>query len=324
MSTAAIPRQSSDPDRSFPVRRIDFETVIDHLDRDFATDGDVVMSHMLAALSGLFPDGEEIFIDAVRLHRDQVTDPDLLRQVNAFIGQEVTHGREHRRLNARLADLGYRSQLVENLLHQDQAITPRMMRFLKVVTRFGPLKDVGEQLEEDEQFEPEPIMKLAITAALEHYTATMAEMLLSEPELQARFADEGLFRMWAWHAIEECEHKSVAFDVYKAVGGDEEMRRRALRMSTLALVFITGWHTVAGVLTDRRSWRRFGLARSVWRMRTNPLLSREFRQRIADYNRPDFHPLQHDTNALESAWRTWLDSDGQRPEAVSSRTSAVG
>ena len=113
-------------------------------------------------------------------------------------------------------------------------------------------------------------MKLAITAALEHYTATMAETLLSEPELQARFADQGLFRMWAWHAIEECEHKSVAFDVYKAVGGDEEMRRRALRMSTLALVFIAGWHTVAGVLTDRRSWRRFGLVRSLWRMRTEP------------------------------------------------------
>ena len=203
------------------------------------------------------------------------------------------------------------------MLHADRPITPGMRRILKVVTRFGPLKDVGEQLDEDEELEPEPIMKLAITAALEHYTATMAETLLHRAgELQSRFADQDLFRMWAWHAIEECEHKSVAFDVYKAVGGDEEMRRRALRMSTLALVFIAGYHTVAGALRDQRSWRRFGLLRSLWRLRTNPLVSKEFRARIADYNRPDFHPLQHDTTDVEEAWRTWLDGDGPRPEAV--------
>lgn len=319
MSTTPVERQTSDPARTFPVRRIDFEDVIEQLDRDFATDGDVIMSHMLAALSGLFPDGEELFIEAVRLHRDQITDPDLLRQVNAFIGQEVTHGREHRRLNARLGELGYRAPLVEALLHADQPFTPGMRRILKVITRFGPLKDVGERLEEDEHIEPEPIMKLAITAALEHYTATMAETLLREPELQSRFADQELFRMWAWHAIEECEHKSVAFDVYKAVGGTEEMRRRALRMSTLALVFIAGYHTVVGALRDPRSWRGFGLARSIWRLRTNPLVSKEFRARIADYNRPDFHPLQHDTTALESAWRSWLDDGAAQPDR-----SAVG
>jgi len=314
MATSTADRQTSDPTRDFPVRRISFGDVIDDLGAELAADGDVLMSHMMAALSGLFPDGEEMFIEAVKHHRDQVTDPDLRRQVNAFIGQEVTHGREHRRLNERLAELGYRSKLVEESLQRDEAITPAMRRIIKAATRFGPLREIGRQLDEGDPLNPDPLMLLALTAALEHYTATMAEALLSEPELQQRFADEGLFRMWAWHAIEECEHKAVAFDVYRAVGGDEETRRKAMRMATLALVFITGYHTVVGALRDPRSYRRGALLRSLWRNRSNPLFSRRFRERLADYDRPDFHPLQHDTTALEAAWRRWLDDGGPRPE----------
>jgi predicted metal-dependent hydrolase len=316
MAITTTDRQTSDPERDFPVRRISFEEVIDGLDADFAAHDDVLMCHLVAALSGLFPDGEEMFIEAVKHYRDQVTDPDLRRQVNAFIGQEVTHGREHRRLNERLAELGYRSKMVEESLQRDEVMTPGMMRIIKVATRFGPLRDVGRQIQEDQQYEPEPIMLLALTAALEHYTATMAEMLLTEPELQQRFADQRFFRMWAWHAIEECEHKAVAFDVYRAVGGDEATRRKAMRMATMALAFIAGYHTVAGALRDRRSYRRASLLRSLWRNRNNPLFSRRLRQRLADYHRPDFHPLQHDTTAIEAAWRRWLDDDGPRPDTA--------
>lgn len=316
MAITTNDRQTSDPERDFPVRRISFEEVIDGLDADFAANDDVLMCHLVAALSGLFPDGEQLFIDAVKHYRDEVTDPDLRRQVNAFIGQEVTHGREHRRLNERLAELGYRSKMVEESLQRDEVMTPGMLRIIKVATRFGPLRDVGRQIQEDEQYEPEPIMLLALTAALEHYTATMAEMLLTEPDLQQRFADERFFRMWAWHAIEECEHKAVAFDVYRAVGGDEATRRKAMRMATLALAFIAGYHTVAGALRDRRSYRRAALLRSLWRNRNNPLFSRRLRQRLADYHRPDFHPLQHDTTAIEAAWRRWLDDDGPRPDTA--------
>jgi uncharacterized protein len=316
MAPATVDRQSSDPTRDFPVRRVSFEEVIAGLDADFAADGDVLASHLLAALSGLFPDGEELFIEAVRDHRDQVTDPDLLRQVNAFIGQEVTHGREHRRLNEQLAELGYRSKLVEETIGQGDSLTPAMRRIVWLATRVGPLRDVGRQLDEEERIAPSPLMKLALTAALEHYTATMAQTLLTSADLQDRFADEALFRLWAWHAIEECEHKAVAFDVFKAVGGDEATRLRAMRMATLALLFITGYHTVVGALRDPRSYLGLGLARSLWRNRTNPFLSRRFRRLIADYGRPDFHPLQHDTTALEAAWRRWLDEGGPRPAPV--------
>lgn len=316
MATTTDDRQTSDPARDFPVRRISFEEVIDGLDADFSSGDDVLMCHLVAALSGLFPDGEEMFIEAVKHYRDQVTDPDLRRQVNAFIGQEVTHGREHRRLNERLAELGYRSKMVEESLQRDEVFTPGMLRIVKAATRFGPLRDVGRQIREDEQYEPDPIMLLALTAALEHYTATMAEMLLTEPDLQRRFGDERFFRMWAWHAIEECEHKAVAFDVYRAVGGDEATRRKAMRLATLALAFIAGYHTVVGALRDPRSYRRGALLKSLWRNRNNPLFSKRLRQRLADYHRPDFHPLDHDTTAIEASWRRWLDDDGPRPDVA--------
>lgn len=310
MSDAALlDRQSSDPKRRFPVRRIDFEEVIAGLDRDFATDGDVIMSHMVAALSGVFPDGEEMFVDSVKFYRDQITDPDLQLQVNAFIGQESVHGREHRALNGRLAELGYRSKHVESLVNQDDALPPIVV---KAMVKLGILK--ADMFDGDE-VEPPPLFMLALTAALEHYTATMAEMLLTDTYLQSRFADDEFFRMWAWHAMEESEHKTVAFDVYKAVGGDEDTRRRAMKMAGVALVFIAGSQTVAGVARDRRSWRRGpgGLFASLRRLRHNPLTSKQFRQRLKDYYREDFHPLDHDSTHFEDAWRSWFDEGGQRP-----------
>jgi predicted metal-dependent hydrolase len=317
MSSVALESaQTREPERVIEVRRPDFDAMIAGLDRSFTADDDVISAHLLAVLSGLFPDGEEMFIEAVRHYRDRVTDPALKRQVNAFIGQEVTHGRQHRKLNERFAELGYRSKIVEASMAADEfSLTPGMQRFVWLVSRVGPLKGLTENLEERRAAGPDPVFRLALTAALEHYTAAMAELLLTDADLQALFADAGLFRFWAWHAIEESEHRSVAFDVYELVG-DEDTRVRAMKLAGLGLLFIAGWHTVAGVLHDRRSWQRLGLARSIWRNRTNPLLSKRFRKRIGEYYRDGFHPLDHDTAALESRWRAWLDDDGPRPPAV--------
>lgn len=309
--------QSSDPEREIPVRRISFEESIEGLDKDFTADGEVIMAHLMASLSGVFPDGEQIFIDSVRHFRDQVTDPDLLRQVNGFIGQEVTHGREHRRLNARLDQLGYRSKLVERTMQTDTVITPGMQRIVWLASRVGPLKDLLTRIEaERETGGPDPMFMLALTAALEHFTATMAKTFLTEPDLQTIISDDAFLRFWVWHAIEESEHRAVAFDVYKAVGGDEETRLRAMRVATVVLMFIGGYHTVAGVLRDRRSYRRFGLLTSITRLPSNPFLSKRFRRELEDYNRPDFHPLQQDTSGMEGAWLEWLEwleQGGPRP-----------
>lgn len=309
-----LERQTSDPARAIKVRHPDFDAMLAGLGRSFTTDDDVISAHLLAVLSGLFPDGEEMFIESVRRYRDRITDPDLAKQVNAFIGQEVVHGRQHRRLNERLAELGYRSRIVEQTMQSDMhSLTPGMRRVIWAASRVGPLRGLSERLDEQRAAGPDPLFRLALTAALEHYTATMAEMLLSDADQQRLFADEELFRLWAWHALEESEHRAVAFDVYTAIGGDEETRAKAMRLAGLGLVFIASWHTVAGVLRDRRTWHRLGIVQSLRRNRTNPLLSKRFRASLAAYYRADFHPLDRDTTELETAWRAWFDGDGPRP-----------
>src|SRR5438132_3512638 len=140
--------------RKVPTRRISFEESLHDLPKHFAVDGDLVLSHVAASLSSVFPDGEDFFVRSVRTFRDQVTDPELKRQVAGFIGQEAMHGREHRIFNDRLAGLGYPTRSVDRL-------TGRGLR-------------LGEKV-------LPPSVQLAITAALEHYTATLAEVLLSNP-----------------------------------------------------------------------------------------------------------------------------------------------
>src|SRR5437660_11636790 len=103
------------PQRSVPTRRISFEESLQDLPEHFAADGDLILSHLAAALSAVFPDGEDFFVRSVRHYRDQITDPELKRQVAGFIGQEAMHGRQHRAFNDRLDELGYPTKPVERL-----------------------------------------------------------------------------------------------------------------------------------------------------------------------------------------------------------------
>src|SRR3954462_7830682 len=106
--------QSTEP-RKVPTRRISFEESLRTLPKHFAADGDLILSHLAASLSSVFPDGEDFFVRSVRHYRDQITDPELKRQVAGFIGQEAMNGREPRALNNRLDQLGYPTKHVERL-----------------------------------------------------------------------------------------------------------------------------------------------------------------------------------------------------------------
>jgi predicted metal-dependent hydrolase len=109
-----------------------------------------------------------------------------------------------------------------------------------------------------------------------------------------------------WHALEESEHKAVAFDVYKAVGGTERMR--VLTMNFLRYGFVLGMtvQVVVSLLGDRDTYRP-GVLRASWRrVRESPLLTREMWRRLRGYNRPDFHPEDRDTHALIEWWREQL------------------
>ncbi|MBA2282496.1 MAG: metal-dependent hydrolase [Acidimicrobiia bacterium] len=270
--------------REIRARRISFDR-LDQLPKHYAGD-DVVMSHVVSVLSAVFPEGEDFFVRTVRNYRDQITDPELEKQVGGFIGQEAIHGREHRAFNDRLAELGYPTRGID--------------KRVGIVLRFGE-----RVLPKDWQ--------LAITAALEHYTATLAGVLLIDPRAREIIADDEVRHLLLWHALEESEHKAVAFDVFHAVSGNERVRVNVMRFTTFGFLASGVLNTIASLAMDRsarRDPRR--LLRSLRNARTSPWLTRQVRAQIRDYNRPGFHPDDHDTTELERHWRNELFGEGGR------------
>lgn len=288
--------QTTKPERKVPTRRISFEASLQDLPKHFAADGDLILSHVAASLSAVFPDGEDFFVRSVRHYRDQITDPELKRQVAGFIGQEAMHGREHRALNDRLDQLGYPTKPVERL------------------TKWG--------LETRERIAPAKA-NLAMTAALEHFTATLAELVLSSEETRALFGDNEVRNLFLWHALEESEHKAVAFDVYKAVGGGERLRRWTMNAMRFGFVVGMAAQVAIGLLLDRETYRRGKLRRSWKKFRKSPIVRRELWDQLKDYNRPDFHPDDRDATELVEQWRTELFGEsGTLNDKLASTTAA--
>lgn len=279
MSQAAEVVQTSNPERKVPTRRMSFEESMRELPRHFAADGDLISGHVIAALSSVFPDGEDYFVRSVRHYRDRISDPALKRQVAGFIGQEAVHGREHRVFNDRLAELGYP--------------TKRYEHFTRVALRCR------------ERILP-PVSNLAATAALEHFTATLAELVLTSQELRHVMGADAVRDLFVWHALEESEHKAVAFDVYKAVGGGERLRVWTMNFFRFGFVIGMGLAVVISLLGDRSTYRWVNLRRSWRRFKTSPIVDPALWAQLKDYNRPDFHPDDSDTTELVEAWRAEL------------------
>lgn len=271
--------QSSNPDLQIPTRRVSFDDAIKTVPKHFAKDGDLIGSHIAAALSSVFPDGEDFFVKSVRHYRDRITDPALKKQVAGFIGQESIHGREHRVLNERLAELGYTTKQVEWLTKKG----------LSLRWRFTPKK-----------------ASLAMTAALEHFTATLAELILSDPDARDMFGDETVKNLFLWHALEEAEHKAVAFDVYKLIGGGERLRTFTMNFLRFGFPLAITVNVVVTLLMDKATYKPGRLRKSVKRLRQSPLLSRKVWETLKDYNRPDFHPNQSGHTGLVEQWREEL------------------
>jgi hypothetical protein len=157
-----------------------------------------------------------------------------------------------------------------------------------------------------------PKMQLAVTAALEHYTATLAETLLTDERAQELLGDGEVRSVLLWHALEESEHKAVAFDVYRAVGGTEKMRIRVMRTITVSFIFGTVMQTIASMLADRATYNPVRLVKSLAALRHSPWLSKDVRRRIADYNRVGFHPDDHDNSELLERWTQELFGENGR------------
>jgi predicted metal-dependent hydrolase len=226
----------------------------------------------LNTFSIVLPVGERFFIDAVRAHRELIKDPALQKAMTAFIGQEAMHGREHEDYNDALFAVSKVApkfeKLVGGLLGWLQKNTPKSAR-------------------------------LSATIALEHFTALLASQVLENREL-SRNAEPHFAALWRWHALEETEHKAVAYDVWEtAMGrGPRAYVERAGGQLLATLVF---WTLVVptflevvreqGKLTDWAGWRKF------FRYSFGEVgLIRRLILPWADYFRRDFHPWDHDNS----------------------------
>ncbi|MCP5267121.1 MAG: metal-dependent hydrolase [Burkholderiaceae bacterium] len=186
--------------------------------------GDAFRTALLNALSMSFPAGEQFFIDSVRTGLaalDPVARRVLEPQVRGFIGQEATHRRLHGMFNAELERQGLRN-------HWQERTRVRIRRL--------------EGLD--------PRHPLAATAAYEHFTAILADWLHANPRALDG-APDPLATLWLWHAAEESEHKIVAFEVYRALGGDETWRLRWFRIATFNFLLDVTRQTLNNLWHDR-------------------------------------------------------------------------
>ena len=240
---------------------------------------DVFATAWFNAMSITFPLGEQFFINSVRHYRDRITDPKLQQEMRQFFSQEAVHLREHKRYNEMLCELrGYDLEKLEGPLR-------RRMAWVK---KNVPARE-----------------QLAGTAAVEHLTAVLAEKALGNSGIFADAdadADPAMRDLWQWHSVEEMEHKAVAFDVYRAIGGTEKMRRAAMRRSTL---FLT-WDILHGVRhilkCDGKLW-----SAKVWLSGIRFLFGKQGILKgtwapYKDFFREDFHPWQEDTSDLIAQW----------------------
>lgn len=235
--------------------------------------GDPVGTAFYNALSATFPKGEAFFVEAVRAFREGAP-PKLAEEIRGFTTQEVMHSREHVAFNKRTLEAGY-----------DLSALEQQVDYRLAVTRAKP-----------------PIVSLAATMCLEHFTAILAHELLGTPRHLAR-ADAESAALWRWHAIEEIEHKGVAYDTWLHATRNWPRGKR-WKVKAKVMLFVTRNFIVdrsAGTLellrqdgiTGAKAW-----ARMIWFTWVHPGMLRKIFGAWVSFFLPRFHPWNHDDRAL--------------------------
>ena len=242
-------------------RDVDFD-----LDPARATDwlgGSREKTLFLNALSILFPPGERFFISSVLAHRAKVADPQLKADVKNFVTQEGYHTREHIAYNRAL-----------NTILDADKLESELTEYLAWVKKTLP-----------------PGAPLLATCALEHFTAILAHDLLKNPEHLAGALPE-YAKMWRWHALEECEHKAVAYDVFRAATGGlkEWQRMQVMALTTITFYRFIGKHCLALMRAQKMAKSPVSWAKLLWFVFGNPGIMRRTFKPYMRYYKSSFHP----------------------------------
>ena len=276
-----------------PRERLDFG-----LDGDiprYWLNGDAFKTRFFDAMSTFFPEGERFFITCVRDFKDQITDPTLLKEVRDFTRQEGQHGMVHRQFNDRLKEQGVRMDRIESLT---------------VFWLFKVLRNVFSRK-----------TTLAITAAFEHMTALMAHGFEEAKVLE--HADPRIRAMYTWHAIEEVEHKAVAFDVMQKVARVGYFRR-VFALIVTTLFFPIGTFMVINRMLKVDGFgplKRIGMMlKGAWWMYKPGGLYMPILGHFMAYFKPGFHPWQI---GQMGGYDAWLDTFERTGDPVAAGNAAL-
>lgn len=235
--------------------------------------GNPIATAWMNSLSASFPRGEGLFIESVKAFREGVP-LQLEREIRAFVQQEINHTREHVAFNRAAADAGYDLDAIDARI--DALVTEARAR--------------------------PPMFQLGTTMALEHFTAMFARAFLDDPR---SFFDRDVPQsdIWRWHAIEEIEHKAVAFDTWLFATRHWSGLRR-FRFKALTMLFITAkflhnrWVDALELLAQDGITGLRPRARLLWYLVGSPGILRRIFPAWCAYFLPGFHPWNHDDRHL--------------------------
>jgi predicted metal-dependent hydrolase len=255
------------------IRWRDIQFDLEPLDH-YYFDNHPYKTHFMNALSTLFPIGEGQFIKSVMHFKDRIREEERWEDIQGFVGQEGAHSREHRRLNGLIGSLGYDLKPLD----EDMADWARK--------------------ESDKPFKKQ----LAKTICLEHFTAIMAHAVLKNNLEIMKDMQPRIKAIWVWHAVEETEHKAVAFNVYTWVGGGYGMRAITMLQATREIMMRIRKRTKYFLKADnewnlKKRWQGFKFR---WGKKGILLSS------LPDYFkffRPGFHPWDIDNYYLVEKWQ---------------------
>ncbi|HUR41612.1 MAG TPA: metal-dependent hydrolase [Verrucomicrobiae bacterium] len=247
----------------------------------FWLENDAFKTRYIDAMALTFPDGERYFIQCVRDWRDQVTDPKLAAEVKDFIYQEGQHGMVHTQYNERLKVQGMAVDRITAFIKK------RLDQYRRT---YGKEFNLGR------------------TAGAEHLTAMMCHGFFGSDMLVK--ADPRIRAMYAWHSVEEIEHKAVAFDVFEKVAKGGYWTRIA---SFLHVSVLFPLHTLFIMrhmlkVDGQNTWKTW--AKGLWWLYGPGGLWPGLMPHYFAYFKPGFHPWKHGDLKVYEVWSNAMRESG--------------
>ena len=218
----------------------------------------------------------------------KIDDPELRKDVQAFIRQEAAHARAH-------------DNAAQSLLTRNGIDSTAITQFVDWLVREGPLADPPFGVTVPQALHPRwERFATGVVASIEHITCFMGSYLLQNESWEAAGADSAMVALLKWHGAEEIEHRCVAYDVHATLGGGSTSER--ITQVVFGLPFLLAL-TLAGsdvilkqdpVLGERKLrpwkpafWREWRRAARVGHLPSISWLAKEQLR----YLHPRYHPI---------------------------------